>query len=76
MTSTPSPPSPLSSASPSSPDDDDDFLDGCDLPFDIDPDDDETSELRPLFPQGLDTPNLELVAALWRAVLGEFTDAP
>jgi hypothetical protein len=36
---------------------DDDFLDGCELDFTIDPDDDETSELRALFPDG--DPSLE-----------------
>lgn len=35
------------------PPDDDDFLDGCDLDFTIDPDDDETAALRPLFPDGV-----------------------
>lgn len=33
-------------------DTDDDLLDGCDLDFNEDPDDDETSALRPLFPDG------------------------
>lgn len=27
-------------------------LDGCDLDFTVDPDDDETSAMRPLFPSG------------------------
>lgn len=30
----------------------DDELDGCDLDFTDEPDDDETAELRPLFPNG------------------------
>lgn len=46
--------------------DEDDHLDGCDLDFTIDPDDDETSELRDLFPQGLETPDLEQRASEWR----------
>lgn len=33
---------------------DDDFLDGCDLDFKVDPDDDEVLELRALFPRGQD----------------------
>lgn len=32
--------------------DDDDMLDGCDLDFTEDADDEETSELRALFPDG------------------------
>lgn len=32
--------------------DDDDFLDGCELDFADDPDDPETADLRPLFPDG------------------------
>lgn len=32
--------------------DDDDFIDGCEVDFTVDPDDDETAELRPLFPDG------------------------
>lgn len=47
-------------------DHDDDHLDGCDLDFTIDPDNDETADLRLLFPQGPDTPNLEQRAAEWR----------
>lgn len=31
---------------------DDDELDGCDLDFESEADDDETAELRPLFPDG------------------------
>ena len=49
-------------------DHDDDHLDGCDLDFTEDPDDDETAELRDLFPQGLDTPDLEEQAALYKAL--------
>lgn len=45
---------------------DDDHLDGCDLDFTIDPDDDETADLRVLFPQGPDTPDLEAQAEAWR----------
>lgn len=30
----------------------DDQLDGCDIDMTVDPDDDETAELRPLFPDG------------------------
>lgn len=48
------------------PDEDDDFLDGCDIDFTVDPDDDETAELRTLFPQGAETPGLETLAAEWR----------
>ncbi len=44
----------------------DDLLDGCDLDFTEDPDDDETAELRDLFPSGLDTPDLESLAATYR----------
>lgn len=32
--------------------DEDDELDGCSVDFNLDPDDDETAELRPLFPDG------------------------
>jgi hypothetical protein len=42
---------------------DDDFLDGCDLDFTEDADDDETAELRPLFPAGQAVAHLE---AQWR----------
>jgi hypothetical protein len=31
----------------------DDQLDGCDIDFAEDPDDDETAELRALFPEGV-----------------------
>lgn len=31
---------------------DEDLLDGCELDFTVDPDDDETAALRPLFPDG------------------------
>lgn len=31
---------------------DEDELDGCDLDFNQEADDDETAELRPLFPEG------------------------
>lgn len=48
----------------------DDDLDGCDLDFTEDPDDDETAELRALFPLGVDTPNVAAKAAAWREVLG------
>lgn len=48
---------------------DDDLLDGCALDFSEDPDDDETAELRPLFPQGLDTPNLDQKAQEWQQLL-------
>lgn len=44
---------------------DDDNLDGCDLDFAADPDDDETAALRPLFPDG--DPAAE---AAWRALFG------
>lgn len=49
---------------------DDDALDGCELDFTVDPDDDETAELRALFPQGTETPDIEARAAQWREVLG------
>lgn len=48
-------------------DDDDDFLDGCDIDFAENPDDDETAELRALFPTG--EPD-ETKAAEWRALFG------
>jgi hypothetical protein len=35
------------------PDDDDDTLDGCDIDFAEDADDEETEALRPLFPEGV-----------------------
>lgn len=38
---------------------DDDFLDGCDLDFAAEADDEETQQLRPLFPRGLDDSHLE-----------------
>lgn len=41
------------------PPEEDDFLDGCDLDFTVDPDDDETSELRALFPNGEDDRGLQ-----------------
>lgn len=47
------------------PDLDDDFLDGCDLDFTEDPDDEETQALRPLFPKGTDDAHLE---PEWRAL--------
>lgn len=49
--------------------DEDDMLDGCELDFTDDPDDDETAQLRPLFPEGLDTPNLDQKAQEWQEVL-------
>lgn len=55
---------------------DDDELDGCELDFTVDPDDDETAELRPLFPQGLETPDLEAKAQEWRAVAEQEKGAP
>ena len=33
--------------------DDDDTLDGCDLDFSEDPDDEQTAQLRALFPDGV-----------------------
>ena len=48
---------------------DDDALDGCELDFTQDAVDDETAELLPLFPKGLDTPDLEAKASEWREVL-------
>lgn len=48
---------------------DPDDLDGCEIDFSIDPDDDETAELRALFPKGGDTPDLEGKASEWREVL-------
>jgi hypothetical protein len=48
-------------------DPDDDFLDGCDLDFTIDADDDETASLRPLFPNGVAD---EAKAAAWRELAG------
>lgn len=45
-----------------------DDLDGCDIDFAVDPDDDETAELRALFPQGADTPDIDAKAADWRQV--------
>lgn len=42
--------------------DPDDTLDGCDLDFTIDPDDDETAALRPLFPDGVADDRWEGVA--------------
>lgn len=33
----------------------DDDLDGCEIDFTADPDDDETASLRAIFPQGADT---------------------
>lgn len=32
---------------------DDDFLDGCDVDFTAEPDDDLTASMRPLFPDGV-----------------------
>lgn len=49
---------------------DDDMLDGCELDFTEDAVDDETAALLPLFPQGVDTPNLEAKADEWRGVFG------
>lgn len=46
-------------------DGDDDEVDGCDLDFTVDPDDDETAALRPLFPDG--DPSKE---AEWRELFG------
>ena len=46
-------------------DPDDDFLDGCELDFGQDPDDDETASLRPLFPDGVAD---KAKAAEWRAL--------
>jgi hypothetical protein len=34
-------------------DPDDDLLDGCDLDFTVDADDEEAAALRPLFPDGV-----------------------
>ena len=39
----------------------DDLIDGCELDFQLDPDDEETAELRAIYPQGADT-DPELVA--------------
>jgi peptidoglycan hydrolase-like protein with peptidoglycan-binding domain len=47
---------------------DDDFLDGCELDFTVEPDDDETAELRALFPSGEDDAALEQD---WRALFEE-----
>lgn len=44
---------------------DDDFLDGCDVDFTEQPDDDETVEMRALFPDGVED---ETKAAEWREV--------
>lgn len=46
---------------------DDDLLDGCDLDFTEAPDDDDTAEMRPLFPDGVAD---EARAAEWRALGG------
>lgn len=52
----------------------DDLLDGCDLDFTVDPDDDETAALRPLFPDGTDAHG---TAAEWRQLAEEAPhDAP
>jgi len=45
---------------------DDDTLDGCELDFNEDADDDETAELRPLFPDG--DPSAE---AEWRELFDD-----
>ena len=42
---------------------DDDELDGCAIDFEEHAVDEETASLLPLFPQGLDTPDLEQLAA-------------
>ena len=47
------------------PEDDDDFIDGCEVDFTEDPDDDETASLRPLFPDGLAD---EAKADEWKAL--------
>lgn len=53
------------------PEDDDDFLDGCDVDMTVDPDDELTQSLRPLFPDG--DPSTE---DQWRDLeaLGAFDD--
>jgi hypothetical protein len=43
----------------------DDFLDGCDVDFTSEPDEDDTASLRPLFPDG--TPTLQ---PEWEALFG------
>ena len=46
-------------------DEDDDFLEGCELsPEEME--DHETQELRVIFPDGLDTPDLEATAEAYR----------
>lgn len=56
------------------PDEADDLLDGCELDFAEDSDDEETAVLRPLFPQGRSAfPSEEELLAKaeeWKAVLG------
>lgn len=47
--------------------DDDDFVDGCGIDFAENPDDDETAELRPLFPDGVED---AAKAAAWRELAG------
>ena len=46
---------------------DDDLLDGCEVDFTADPDDDETAALRPLFPDGVAD---EGKADAWRELAG------
>ena len=54
---------------PDQPPPDDDHLDGCDhVIASEDYDDDATAELRVLFPQGTDTPDLEETAEVYRAL--------
>lgn len=55
------------------PPDDDDFLDGCEIDFTAYAEDDETSALRPLFPNvtpETDPAEVEAAAAAWRALGG------
>lgn len=47
-------------------DHDDDELDGCDIDFEQHAVDDETASLLPLFPEGLDTPDLDQLAEDYR----------
>lgn len=51
------------------PERDDDTLEACDIDFAEHAVSDEEVALLPLFPQGLNTPNLEEKAAEWRALL-------
>lgn len=48
--------------------DPEEHADGCGIDFTENPDPDETAELRDLFPQGLDTPDLERQAKVYRAL--------